>query len=930
MEQNIETKDVQRTEYLDKNGLDMLWAKIKENTHNQVEVERNRAVAKENSIIDTKADKSTLDNYVLTTALAEYAKKTDIPAVDTSDFVSKTTTDYQIINSTLGIVGGGGIQIVDYTQDGDPVFMTLGSSVLTFDGNNRSTIELNSSDVDSNNGSHIIIEAYNENPQITLSDRANFRNYLTITKEGISSTDNNANRVYATDGSIADLTQYAKKSEITAGGNVDDVQVNGVSIIENKIANIKHATKESLGVVKVGDGINVTDGTISIDQEYLVDMMSYGVEWDTTVADPACTRIGNPLYHKKLPIQSEYKGCLVKNGKVNYYLDPNDWSRKADGTPSVLDGTDGDVMVHIPKFYGKSGSNGNKRWVRISTTKIDSSWVEIPEMFVSAYRITTYTDSDKTKVASVVNTTTNYRGGSNRSDNDQYLDTDKFRTDLGKPRTSVSRSTMRTNANNSGQELLCYEYYKWIFYWAYVIEYANFNSQKEFNSELTSDGYHQGGLGSGVTNWDYDNWLIYNYVNPITPCGYTNEFGNFSGVKQILIPQTQIDDSNTINEKTLYANRWRGFENPFGDILTNLDGIVLKRDSANAESKVYTTSDSSKFGDDTSVMNVVGLEVAKNGYTKEFDLRETGEIIPQLVEGSESTYKCDYHWCYAQSTDKRTLLVGGEAYDGGQAGLGDFDSNNGVGLAASDVGFRSVVLAAIPEADTSDFVSKTTTDNQSIKSGLNVSNNLNIVDGNNESLIDLSIYNTPYDTHTNSSIAVKSFFDGIVDGQQTYQKGGCMIEMVAGDQRNPYIIISTGTEDSYTGENEMKITKSGIIQKSHSYDEDTNYYFAANGTVNDIYNTGNKDIYRHFDDIDTSISNEGVFVSSYNNLTEETEGVRIKNSGISITNGSQNEVFATDGSIADLTQYVLKSIYDEKITALESRIAALEANHTTE
>lgn len=75
MEQNIETKDVQRTEYLDKNGLDVLWANVKENTNNQVEVERNRAVAKENSIVDTKADKSALDNYVLTTTLAEYAKK---------------------------------------------------------------------------------------------------------------------------------------------------------------------------------------------------------------------------------------------------------------------------------------------------------------------------------------------------------------------------------------------------------------------------------------------------------------------------------------------------------------------------------------------------------------------------------------------------------------------------------------------------------------------------------------------------------------------------------------------------------------------------------------------------------------------------------------------------------------------------------------
>lgn len=534
MEQNIETKDVQRTEYLDKNGLDMLWAKVKENTHNQVEVERNRAVAKENSIIDTKADKSTLDNYVLNTALAEYAKKTELPTA---------------------------------------------------------------------------------------------------------------------------------------------------------------ATKESIGVVKIGDGINVTDGTISIDPEYLVDIMSYGVEWDTTVADPTCTRIGNPLYHKQLPVQSQYKGCLIKNGKVNYYLDPNDWSRKDDGTPSVLDGTDGDVMVHIPKFYGKSGSNGNKRWVRIATKKIDSSWVEIPEMFVSAYRITTYTDTDKTKVASVVNTTANYRGGSNRSDNDQYLDTDKFRTDLGKPRTNISRATMRTNANNSGQELLCYEYYKWVFYWSYVIEYANFNSQKEFNSELASDGCHQGGLGSGLTNWNYSDWGKYNNNNPITPCGYTNEFGNFSGIKQILIPQTKIDDYTAVNEKTLYANRWRGFENPFGDIWTNLDGIVLNRDSANQESKVYTTSDSSKFGDDTSVMNIAGVEVATGGYTKEFDLRETGEIIPQLVGGSESTYKCDCHQCNAYSTDKRTLMVGGYATYGGWTGLGAFSSGYLVGFAGSSVGFRSVIRA---------------------------------------------------------------------------------------------------------------------------------------------------------------------------------------------------------------------------------------------
>ena len=455
--------------------------------------------------------------------------------------------------------------------------------------------------------------------------------------------------------------------------------------------NIPVASKELLGIAKVGDGLNVNAGVISIDPEYLVDMMSYGVEWDITVADPVCTRIGNPLYHKQLPIQSQYKGCLVKNGVVNYYLNPNDWSKKADGTPSVLDGTDGDVMVHIPKFYGKSGSNGNKRWVRIATTRIDSSWVEIPEMFVSAYRITTYTDADKTKVASVVNTTENYRGGANRSANDQYLDTDKFRTDLGKPRTNISRSTMRTNANNSGQELLCYEFYKWVFYWAYVIEYANFNSQKEFNSELTSDGYHQGGLGSGLTGFDYNSWNKYNNNSPITPCGYTNEFGNFSGVKQILIPQTHIDDSTTVNEKTLYANRWRGFENPFGDIWTNLEGIVIKRDVARANSNVYTTTDVLKYGEDYSLFDISGVEIDKDGWIGTFDLGSKAEIIPSSIAGSESTYKCDYHWCNIDYIEKRTLLVGGGADDGGTAGLGAFYSSDGVGNAYAGVGFRSLV-----------------------------------------------------------------------------------------------------------------------------------------------------------------------------------------------------------------------------------------------
>ena len=450
-------------------------------------------------------------------------------------------------------------------------------------------------------------------------------------------------------------------------------------------------------LVNSGDGTGEwKDVEPSIDLTGLEDIYSYGVEWDSTVADPTLTRIGNPLLHKSLPVQSRYKGCVANGAAINYYLDPNDWSKKADGGNSVLDGTDGTVRVHIPKFYGKSGVEGTKRWVRMSTNKINNTWIEIPEMLVDAYRSTVDTTVSATpKAVSVVNTTAQFRGGGNRTANDTYLDTDAFRSDLGKPRTNISRANMRTYATNAGSEMLCYEYYKWIFYWAWVIEYATFNSQATYNAELTADGYHQGGLGPGITDWNNNanGWSGYNGTYPITPCGYCNDIGNFTGIKELVIPETVVDESTTVPTKTFKVPRWRGFDNPFGDIWTNLDGIILERTAANQPSSVYTTSNPSAFGDDNTAkgkMTVAGKEIASDRYTKDFDLGSKGEIIPSVVGGSATTYMCDYHWCNTTSTSLRTLQVGGSAAGGGVAGLGGFDSGAGVVLASSGLGFRTL------------------------------------------------------------------------------------------------------------------------------------------------------------------------------------------------------------------------------------------------
>jgi hypothetical protein len=114
------------------------------------------------------------------------------------------------------------------------------------------------------------------------------------------------------------------------------------------------------------------------------------------------------------------------------------------------------------------------------------------------------------------------------------------------------------------------------------------------------------------------------------------------------------------------------------------------RAAANEISTVYTTTNISEFTDVVGEKTVAGYEVASDGYIKAFDLGETAEIIPSAVGGSTTTYICDYHYCNASSTALRTLLVGGNANNGGPAGLGSFSSNNAVGNAYSNVGFRTL------------------------------------------------------------------------------------------------------------------------------------------------------------------------------------------------------------------------------------------------
>lgn len=375
---------------------------------------------------------------------------------------------------------------------------------------------------------------------------------------------------------------------------------------------------------------------------------------------------------------------------------------------AVLNGYDGEVMVLVPEFWIKSWDTDTQREVRISPSKIDDTWEHQPKILVAAYHDTflnTVPDNmgylstlENNSSLSICNTNSYCRGGNNSSTYDAYITTDRFRSMLGKPRTSISRATMRANARRSGKEMLSYLQYKRVLYWLYFIEYANFNCQATFNAALTSEGYKQGGLGAGVTsvNWSY--WSYYNSDNPLTPNGYTNEFGNGTNIKAMTMVMPTTSGGDPSSSTTQYVPRWHGIENPFGDIWNNVDGIIINSSSivenGKNYSEVYATDDPSLYSDsDYKSMRVVGIELNEGGYVKEWDLGDTAEIVPRLNGGNTTQYKCDYHWTNA-ATGLRTLVLGGYADDGGGAGLGYFNSYGGVGDADAAVGFRSSCVVA--------------------------------------------------------------------------------------------------------------------------------------------------------------------------------------------------------------------------------------------
>ncbi|KKK77816.1 hypothetical protein LCGC14_2849790, partial [marine sediment metagenome] len=291
--------------------------------------------------------------------------------------------------------------------------------------------------------------------------------------------------------------------------------------------------------------------------------LSYGVAWNQTNSNPSLARFGNLAGfpagispgNTKLPIHSLIRRCILNDsGNVVYYLDALDSTQKELGGASNLDGSDGQVMVEIPKFYYKYAYNANIHTWEISLTQLDDyilhpaflkNNVEVDYRYIGAYEGVGYDYSVSDYIDHANVAATGWSGTTIDTSNDILSSVNNKN-----PITDHTRSEFRLIAANRGTGWRQLDFYLLsAIQLLYLIEYAHFNSQN-------SIGPGRVGLSNGT-------WVNGSYISE---GGLSNSDGNRSN------SVSYSGDADNAEAEFVYMT-YRGIENFFGNIWKWVDGI---------------------------------------------------------------------------------------------------------------------------------------------------------------------------------------------------------------------------------------------------------------------------------------------------------------------------------------------------------------------
>lgn len=324
----------------------------------------------------------------------------------------------------------------------------------------------------------------------------------------------------------------------------------------------------------------------------------YGVNWNPTTDTYERTGIAAGVALSTSyagVIQTKMKRCVLNaDGTVKYYLSATDSTKKADGSAAIIDGTDGNVMVEIPKFWYKyENVGGVHKW---SISDAAQTGYEVHPAFI--------------------------RGGVEKSFRyycayQGYTLSTKLISGSGRvPTAGKTRATFRTEAAANGTG---WSQIDWNLLIAvqllYLVEYANFNTQAMLGQGITS-----GGVYTAVT-------------------GSSNSLGNAS--------------SPSTNTSTQFMS-YRGIENWYGQIRKLIDGVNVNARVYYVNNNPATFADGVTTGD---YVNTGITSADVDGYVKNLVASGKGFVASNTSGGSDSTFVPDYFY-QAANTNRTIAFGG--------------------------------------------------------------------------------------------------------------------------------------------------------------------------------------------------------------------------------------------------------------------------------
>lgn len=317
----------------------------------------------------------------------------------------------------------------------------------------------------------------------------------------------------------------------------------------------------------VADNINddISQKVSATPQEILI----YGVKIDTLNSNPesALTYTDDAVGFIPLSVSdgvvnpgswsdtypfNEITPIVLKNGVEQYELNPNDFTRKKDGSNSdITTGNDGDVFSRFPKIWWKFERVGTDLFVRIATGKAD-------ENYKSLAHTKGGTEYDHVYIGSYTGFTI---GG-------------KLRSLSGKTSTTTETiETFRTQAQANGEGYDQLSYYDLL-----MIQILTLISTKNRDSQSAiGKGYTDGNSTVSQTGGTDKKGMIYGEstgTSQVKILGIENLWGNLYQFVDGLFCDNSFDiligDNNFNNTGTGYTNYGKGSD--VGGFISDVQG----------------------------------------------------------------------------------------------------------------------------------------------------------------------------------------------------------------------------------------------------------------------------------------------------------------------------------------------------------------------